>query len=199
MKRLWLRLPRWLRIAILATASLVALLIALGTAGWWYLHPAIQRTDGVVYGARHGRPLALDVVRPSRPNGLGVVFMVSGGWKSAQAGSAPAWMMAPLVRRGYTIFAVAKIFFVRSRRRERVAARVVDQLGIDALVRARDREPRPCRAANHLAADAPVPARTSICSDDGHQARFPTLRRTSSPAYRIPLPLYGSGGLRDLI
>ena len=32
--------------------------------------------------------------------------MVSGGWKSDRAGSAPVWLMSPLLRRGYTILAI---------------------------------------------------------------------------------------------
>ncbi len=35
--------------------------------------------------------------------------MVSGGWKSAEPGEAPELPMAPLLRRGYTIFAVCHI------------------------------------------------------------------------------------------
>ena len=65
--------------------------------------------DGIHYGQRHGKPLTLDVIRPAKPNGLGVALMVSGGWKSSGPGAAPVWLMAPLLRRGYTIFAVCHI------------------------------------------------------------------------------------------
>jgi len=109
MRRLWLRFPRWLRAALLLIVSLVLLILVLACVGWWYFFPAVQRSDGVVYGNRNGEPLQLDVIAPPRPNGLGVAFLVSGGWKSAEAGSAPAWMMAPLLRRGYTIFAIYHI------------------------------------------------------------------------------------------
>ena len=106
MTRLWLWLPRWLRIALLAIASVVVVLLALACAGWWYLHPTVQRSDGVVYGRRNDEQLKLDVVRPAQPNGLGVALVVSGGWKSERAGSVPVWMMAPVLRRGYTVFAI---------------------------------------------------------------------------------------------
>ncbi|MCP4509597.1 MAG: alpha/beta hydrolase fold domain-containing protein, partial [Fuerstiella sp.] len=88
--------------------ALTVLSVACAIVGvaWWYLHPPVERTDGVVYGQRNGEPLPLDVIRPSRPNGLGVAFMVSGGWKSGHAGELPVWMMAPLLRRGYTVFAI---------------------------------------------------------------------------------------------
>jgi acetyl esterase/lipase len=75
---------------------------------WWYFHPSLTRTDGIVYTKRHGQQLTFDVVRPAHPNGFGVVLMVSGGWRSGPDGFRP-WMVAPLVRRGYTVFAVAHL------------------------------------------------------------------------------------------
>ncbi len=81
------------------------LVAAIGGGGWLYFHPDVTRTDGIVYGTRHGHPLTLDVVRPEHPNGLGVLLMVSGGWKSGTNAFAP-WIAAPLLRRGYTILPV---------------------------------------------------------------------------------------------
>ncbi len=75
---------------------------------WIYFHPAFRWEAGIVYGERHGRPLTLDVVSPEKPNGLGVVLMVSGGWKSG-TNSFRSWMVAPLLRRGYTVFPVYHI------------------------------------------------------------------------------------------
>src|SRR5437588_1950490 len=69
------------------------------------LHPNVQRVNGVVYGQRHGHNLTMDVIRPAKPNGLGIVFVASGGWKS-KAGSFRPWRTAALFRHGYTIFAV---------------------------------------------------------------------------------------------
>ena len=66
----------------------------------------MERTDGVVYGHRNGDALPLDIIRPAQSNGLGVAFIVSGGWKSGDPGEVPVWMMAPLLRRGYTVFAI---------------------------------------------------------------------------------------------
>lgn len=76
---------------------------------WWYYNPQFTRTDGVVYGKRGNIPLTMDILQPARPNGVAIAFMVSGGWKSQKAGAPPAWMMAPLLRRGYTIFAVCHV------------------------------------------------------------------------------------------
>jgi acetyl esterase/lipase len=63
----------------------------------------------MVYGQRQGHNLALDMVRPAKTNGFGVVLLVSGGWKSSTPGSFRPWMAAPLLRRGYTVFAVYHI------------------------------------------------------------------------------------------
>jgi acetyl esterase/lipase len=89
--------------------TLLGLLLLLGSiAGglWWYVHPGVQRTNGITYGQRGGRSLALDVIKPSRPNGRGVLVLVSGSWKSKKPGEFSEWMTAPLLRRGYTVFAI---------------------------------------------------------------------------------------------
>jgi acetyl esterase/lipase len=97
-----LRLIRNLFIGIAAIVLVALLCVSLV---WLYFHPRFQVVSAVVYGHRHGQDLTLDVLRPARPNGIGIVLMVSGGWKS-QAGSFRPWIAAPLLRRGYTIFAV---------------------------------------------------------------------------------------------
>jgi len=85
------------------------LLIALIVGGvWWYFHPSLTRTDGIVYAKRHGQQLTLDIVRPAYPNGFAVALMVSGGWRSGPD-AFRSWMVAPLVRRGYTVFAVSHL------------------------------------------------------------------------------------------
>jgi acetyl esterase/lipase len=109
MKRLWFWFPRWLRIVGLTIFSIVILLATIAGAGWWYWHPHVERTDGVAYGQRQGKPLTLDIIRPEKPNGVGIVLMVSGGWKSSGPGEAPTWLMAPLLRRGYTVFAICHV------------------------------------------------------------------------------------------
>ncbi len=103
-----MKIPRLLRVFLKITAVILLLAALLVGSIWIYLHPQFQRTSGVVYGKRHGQDLTMDVVRPSQPNGLGVVLMVSGGWKSG-TNSFRTWMVAPLLRRGYTVFAVCHI------------------------------------------------------------------------------------------
>ncbi len=100
-----MKLWTWVRRLLLGTAVLLASTVVLAGLLWIYFHPNQTRTNGLVHGRRHGRALTLDVVQPARPNGRGVALMVSGGWRSSK-NSFRAWMVAPLVRRGYTVFAV---------------------------------------------------------------------------------------------
>jgi acetyl esterase/lipase len=102
-------LRRVVRYTLWSLLGITILAAAVAGWGWWYFHPSYQRQDAVVYGERRGHPLTLDWIRPTHPNGLGVALMVSGGWKSSPPGRFPAWMVAPLLRRGYTIFAVCHV------------------------------------------------------------------------------------------
>lgn len=101
-----MKLRRVFAYSLGATATLLLLAgLAVGCA-WLYLNPGVNRSDGIVYGERHGHKLAFDLLRPSKPNGFGVVLMASGGWKSSPPGSFRTWIAAPMLRRGYTVFAV---------------------------------------------------------------------------------------------
>jgi acetyl esterase/lipase len=102
--RVW-RVVKWV---LLVVGVVVGTLALLAGALWWYFHPSIRETDGLVYGERRGQPLVINVFQPARPNGLGVAMMVSGGWKSGTNAFRP-WMAAPVLRRGYTIFAVTHV------------------------------------------------------------------------------------------
>ncbi|MBP6602360.1 MAG: alpha/beta hydrolase fold domain-containing protein [Verrucomicrobiales bacterium] len=85
------------------------LLILLGTSAlslWWYLNPTIHQEKGVVYGDRNGYPLTFDVLTPEHHrNGKGIVFLVSGKWKSNPSKIRP-WIVGPILRQGFTVFAV---------------------------------------------------------------------------------------------
>src|SRR3954470_3177960 len=91
-----------------------------------------------------------------------------------------------------------------------MALRVVDDLGHDVPGGTGDDEARALRRAGQALAHPQVPplargvralARTAAAALDADRhfflPAFPTLRRICSPAYRTPLPLYGSG-LRSL-
>lgn len=102
-------LRRFARISLWSTLSLVVLAALIVGGTWWYFHPSVQRTNGVVYGQRGDRSLPLDVLRPAKPNGLGVLVLVSGSWKSGKPGDFKVWIAAPLLRHGYTVFATYHI------------------------------------------------------------------------------------------
>lgn len=85
------------------------LILALAAATW-----AAEATveSNVVYGMYSGAALLLDVHRPAKPNGFGVVFISGSGWTAPMAYS--SWELKsnkqsmmytkPLVAAGYTVF-----------------------------------------------------------------------------------------------
>jgi len=68
-------------------------------------HSGFNRTEDVIYGRKFGTALTLDVIQPARSNGVGIIWIVSGGWFSSHDGINPGYV-APLLKRGYTVFAV---------------------------------------------------------------------------------------------
>lgn len=66
------------------------------------------RKKDVIYAKKMGYALTMDVATPAKPNGLGVIFCVSGGWSSRHEGvdGALNTFCKPLLARGYTVFAV---------------------------------------------------------------------------------------------
>jgi acetyl esterase/lipase len=103
-----MKIRRVIQVGLLVVLGLVTLVAITAGGLWWYFHPRFERVDRIVYAQRHGHELTFDIVRPARPNGLGIAVMVSGSWKSGPDGFR-AWMVAPLLRRGYTIFAVSHL------------------------------------------------------------------------------------------
>src|SRR2546423_2753076 len=114
----------------------------------------------------------LGAAREQRPHRLGAVRL-----------SAPGLRVGIQVRRG----------------RDRPRVPVVDELRVDVPVRAVHGETRPLRAPGDALAHPPVAAEPrDALRPRVHQAlvfaALPAFFRTCSPSYRIPLPLYGSGG-----
>src|SRR6266699_3005014 len=64
-----------------------------------------QRIEDVIYGRKFGTALTLDVFQPEKPNGCGILFMVSGGFFSSHDAINPGFYRA-LLEHGYTVFAV---------------------------------------------------------------------------------------------
>ena len=63
------------------------------------------RTRDILYGRVDGTALTLDLFKPGRPNGLGVIYVMSGGWYSSHEFIGPK-IVQPLLDHGYTVFAV---------------------------------------------------------------------------------------------
>lgn len=66
-------------------------------------------TTDVVYGHKDGLALTFDVHRPARPNGAGVIAIVSGGWQSSVEMSrliVDGYLSPLLSAKGFTVFAV---------------------------------------------------------------------------------------------
>lgn len=63
-----------------------------------------KRKQDVIYGRKFGTALTMDVFTPEKPNGYGIIWVVSGGWFSAHE-AIPA-NFPYLLNRGYTVFAV---------------------------------------------------------------------------------------------
>ncbi len=92
--------------------ELMAIAIMAGTVVAWLLPNAangeLTITPDVVYGHKHGLAMTMDVFTPQQDaKGVGVMFMVSGGWVSRW--TPPERMKGlfqPLLDHGYTVFAV---------------------------------------------------------------------------------------------
>jgi acetyl esterase/lipase len=87
---------------ILGLLAAVSLTNALSAAE----DPAFDRKQDVIYGRKHGTALTMDIFTPKKDaKGLGVIFVVSGGFRSSHEAILPAFVR-PLTDRGYTVFAV---------------------------------------------------------------------------------------------
>jgi acetyl esterase/lipase len=87
-----------------------ALMLALALAAIPAFAPADDssstRKEDVIYGRKYGMALTMDVFTPTKDaKGVGVIFVVSGGWYSAHEAIALGFV-EPLTKRGYTVFAV---------------------------------------------------------------------------------------------
>ncbi len=102
------RFRKTLRFLLRFALVLMAVALVLAGLGWWYFHPPARTFEEVVYTERYGKPLTIQVHQPEHGNGLGVLLMLSGKWKSHPQKYRP-WLAAPLLRQGFTVFAVAHL------------------------------------------------------------------------------------------
>jgi acetyl esterase/lipase len=68
--------------------------------------PSFNRKEDVIYGRKYGTALTMDVFTPkTNAKGIGVVFVVSGGFFSSHEPINPSFIR-PFIDRGFTVFAV---------------------------------------------------------------------------------------------
>lgn len=65
----------------------------------------IERERDIVYQQFEGVSLTFDVFKPEKPNGIGIIKIVSGGWKSSHS-KVKEGFSSPYTDHGYTVFAV---------------------------------------------------------------------------------------------
>jgi acetyl esterase/lipase len=80
--------------------ALVALLIS--SQG---LLAQVERERDIIYLRSEGVALTMDVFKPKKPNGIGIIKIVSGGWKSRHE-QVQEGFSSPYTDHGYTVFAV---------------------------------------------------------------------------------------------
>jgi acetyl esterase/lipase len=94
-------------IPIIDMKSFIAFLLLsfFAITSWSQTHAEYKRTEDLVYGRKFGTALTMDVFQPTKPNGFGIIYVVSGGWFSANEGINVA-AYQEFLDRGYTVFAV---------------------------------------------------------------------------------------------
>jgi acetyl esterase/lipase len=95
---------QWLRGLVLV----VLLGAGWAAAGTWARssqNAAPARVQDVIYGRKFGTALTMDVFKPARPNGIGALWMVSGGWVSSHDNVSEGFAR-PFTDRGQTVFAI---------------------------------------------------------------------------------------------
>jgi acetyl esterase/lipase len=68
---------------------------------------AVKIVPDLIYGRKDGMALTLDVVRPAKANGAGILWLQSGGWYSGWS-DPKGWTVAakPFLDKGFTMFIV---------------------------------------------------------------------------------------------
>ena len=82
---------------------LLPLLTLLSYATSFAQETPVKRYKDIIYTKHDGVALTMDVIKPKKSNGLGIISIVSGGWKSSHQGIGSGH---PFIDRGYTVFYV---------------------------------------------------------------------------------------------
>jgi acetyl esterase/lipase len=69
------------------------------------LSAQVVRQRDIIYQRAEGVALTMDVFVPEKPNGIGIIKIVSGGWKSRYEKVTDGYS-SPYTDHGYTVFAV---------------------------------------------------------------------------------------------
>jgi acetyl esterase/lipase len=92
------------------TGLVLFVIVALGSGAHAQIPaPKAARQSDVIYGRKLGTALTMEVFTPTTRNGIGVVWVVSSGGKSSREQTLQESFerrIAPLLERGYTVFAV---------------------------------------------------------------------------------------------
>lgn len=89
------------------SASCLATVVAVGVCAGIAVASEVEVTPDVVYGHKYGMALTFDVLRPTDPNGAGVLRMESGGWRSVwRPTDESVERYRVLLDQGFTVFAV---------------------------------------------------------------------------------------------
>ncbi len=83
----------------------LSLFLLTGAIAWSQTNAGFTRIEDVIYHRKFGTALTMDVFRPEKPNGAGIIYMVSGGWFSSHEGISSG-TCKPFLDRGYTVFMV---------------------------------------------------------------------------------------------
>ena len=86
-------------------STLIALTLLFTPASRAQEKPKVTHVEDVIYARKFGTALTLDVFQPAKPNGAGIIAVMSGGWFSSHD-SIKVGSFAPYLDRGYTVFAV---------------------------------------------------------------------------------------------
>lgn len=71
------------------------------------LQPKTPYVKDVIYGHKDGMALTYDAFLPKKPNGAGIIYMVSGGWFSIWKKPEERLVyFSPMLNEGFTVFAV---------------------------------------------------------------------------------------------